>query len=440
VAGSSGEAPCPESTAEHASGLQAEAAEIQSANALGSSGEAPCEAIPTAVDEAPEHAGAEIPEKADSSGEAPLDIDGDAQHPTTESGKADSSGEAPFDIDAQAQSSPSATAQGDMGPRLDGGGSGEAPLQAEDTIEHAEAAPESTPQDAASAVEVQIEARTAPVEAGADQAGGSGEAPLREGSHAGEADESSRAQQPSQEAMLEVAGDYHWCANEDKVECVLRLMPSGQWWHAAHRSSTERGRIVDPKARTNKDEKAVDIRKAYKNFDYEEDEAADLTKLGGDFEEFQVWEIAETLGSWQHVQISSETMSSTGAEPLPGVLLKCENCSWKTNFPNAPLVYHPSKDCEDEVDAMLEAGQPVLCFVRRTCDETGNKSLELHMDLSTVSDSAGAKLQDAPTQTRLRSLQTAFQTFGFTRAYKEGQPPKSSGSQPSASSKLECTS
>merc|ERR1711924_564634 len=30
------------------------------------------------------------------------------------------------------------------------------------------------------------------------------------------------------------------------------------------------------------------------------------------------------------------------------VLLKCENCSWKTNFPNAPLVYYPSKDCEDE--------------------------------------------------------------------------------------------
>lgn len=211
------------------------------------------------------------------------------------------------------------------------------------------------------------------------------------------------------------------------------MRPTGQWWHAAHRSSTERGRVVDPKARkTKKAEQPVSIHKAYKDWDYEEDEAADLSQLGGNYEEFNIWELVETIGSWREVQISSETMTATGSTPMPGVLLICENCSWKSNYPNAPLVYHPSKDGEAEVDAMLDEGQLVLCFIARTCEETGSKRLELHMDLSTVCERTGAGVEESAGHSRLRSLQTAFQTLGFTRAYMEGQP-SSSASQPSRS-------
>lgn len=383
-AGSSGEAPCEDPISPSAA--EPDSAETVTENLepvassgepLGSSGEAPCETEAPELVAANTDACVEAAEQAGSSGEAPCE--------ESTPGPADS--EDATLVAAEQNCS-----------------SGEAPLN--------EQPPEET---VPSGEDGNVPA--VPLEAG--HGGGSGEAPLQEAdADAAKAEaQATGVGAESFECSWDISGDYRWANPSEEVECILRVRQTGEWWHAAHRSSTERGRIVDPKA-PKKQQGPVDIRKAYKEHDFEE-ESSDLKQHEGNYHEFSVWEMAETTGSWRQVQIWSG-VEAEGEEPpaaLMGVLLTCQLCSWKSNFPNAPLVYTPSEDGQAEVDSMLESGQLVLCFVYRPEDESGGSRLELHMDLSTVFEWTGDQVQSLPRHARLRSVQTAFQTLGFAREY-----------------------
>lgn len=274
------------------------------------------------------------------------------------------------------------------------------------------------------------------------QGGGSGEAPLQEnapgiaveapapvrwsddanGADILRCEEPAKGEEDVRISSAEIAGDYRWTDPDDGVECILRMRSTGEWWHAAHRQTIERGKIVDKAQKDKKKQKLVNIHKAYKEHGtaYEEDETVDdLKSLKADYEEFEIWELVETTGCWREVQVSVADGASYKARM--GVLLTCRSSNWKTNFPNAPLVFcPPSKDRQDEVDSMLDSGNMVLCFVHHAaCDENRGSGgrLELHMDLSTVSEWTGAVMQEIPRHTRNRTMQTAFQMLGFARTY-----------------------
>lgn len=216
------------------------------------------------------------------------------------------------------------------------------------------------------------------------------------------------------DAQALLPGDYQW-RTEDS-EGILRLRPNGQWWHAVHRTSTARGRVLEPgEKRRGAPALNTKIMRAYKRYGLEDsDEEVDkeqLRKLEGTFEEISVWELAESTGSWREVQVASEHGKHVA------VLLTCEHCTWKTNYPDAPLSLCPGAEGQAEVDAMVDDGQLVLCYVLQLTDELASKSLMLHMDLSTVCEWTGSALQAASRHKRLRNMQTAFQTLGFARAY-----------------------
>jgi len=218
-------------------------------------------------------------------------------------------------------------------------------------------------------------------------------------------------------------GDYTWRSQETQSEGILRLRPNGQWWHAIHRHAKERGRIVDPQnQRSNRPAPPVDVRRAYKEHTDEPDAHA-LDELQGKYEEFEVWEMAECLGSWQEVLIPGAIVdgSQDGQVPQPGhgVLLFCEHCEWKTNFPNAPLSLHPDKEGKEEVHEMVSAGSIKLCYALRSNLPTGDTVLEFLMTSGDVCDAGELAVTGAQRRAHTKSVQVAFQTLGFGRKYTQ---------------------
>lgn len=244
------------------------------------------------------------------------------------------------------------------------------------------------------------------------------------------------------EALVEpdVSGDYSWRSPDDGKEGLLRLHAGGQWWHAVHRTSTERGRVVDPSMRRGPSQQAVNIVRAYKDFDFVGRDAGDarrtLQELAGEYQTLEVWETAEALGSYRLLRTGGSW----------ALVLQCQHCSWRSNFLTAPLELRPSDEARAEVEGMIDADQLVLCY---SVDEVSRQlKLLLNLDADAVAVSppaqtetpadAGAdiafrgdetapspspepamKAPDAflPRHALLRSVQAAFQNLGFSRAY-----------------------
>eukprot|EP00435_Cladocopium_sp_Y103_P025106 s1824_g6.t1 len=200
--------------------------------------------------------------------------------------------------------------------------------------------------------------------------------------------------------LQDVAGDYSY-RSPDGLESRLRLQPGGTWWHSTYRSSHERIRLTAASAKSQKYRSFV---KAYKDSAFEEiPPARDLESLAtGDFQEVQVWELAEALGTWQLDQ--------------HGAILTCQHWSWKCSHPGAPMVLEPSLETRQQLNQLLDSEELQLCYVA-----TAERSMELQTKGHPSWD-----LQQR--HQRLRSLQAAFQTLGFARSYTPGWPAEQSGS------------
>jgi len=141
------------------------------------------------------------------------------------------------------------------------------------------------------------------------------------------------------EATDDFAGEYHWRSKDGTREGVLRLQASGQWWHAAHQSP-----II--------------------NIDNAPPPSPDLNtpaKLG------KVWEMAESLGSWQMDQ-------GVGA-----ISLTCEHCRWASDKPDEDHVFKPSQQKMGEMDDLVASGVMVFHYVPGRCPSTGRRRLEFQL-------------------------------------------------------------
>lgn len=99
---------------------------------------------------------------------------------------------------------------------------------------------------------------------------------------------------------LGLAGDFKWVSPDGKAEAVLRLQPSGTWWHAAHNQRSHR---------------------------QEADDWWDITAFFDEGPESSVagWDMAESLGSWKVEPIFDEDGEHTDGM---GVVLQCDACKW----------------------------------------------------------------------------------------------------------------
>jgi len=205
-------------------------------------------------------------------------------------------------------------------------------------------------------------------------------------------------------------GDYQWASTDGLTQGILRVKPGGQWWHAVHRAATERGRVIEPgskAARRRAEQPGPDTKiwKAYKGDFGASGQQSSLEDLTGRYEEVDVWEISESLGSW------SICDRQEGSAPM--VLLTLEHWSWKSSHPNAPSVLQPTEDCKAELESMAAGGQLALCYVIGRCDETGASRLELQMPFTACAEPGGGLQRRA----RMRSVQAACQTLGFAKNY-----------------------
>lgn len=226
---------------------------------------------------------------------------------------------------------------------------------------------------------------------------------------------------------VEVEGDYRWTSQDGEAEGLLRLRPGGQFWHAVHRATSERGRIVGSGSRSRRRAKPpaqTNIWKAYKGDFGPAGERDGVQDLAGDYEEIDIWEIAESLGSWVPVELSGD-----GSHAALGraVLLTCEHWHWKSSHPTAPSSLRPTEASRDELDAMVDAGQLILCYSASQDKSTGVKTLELQMQSDRIVGPADSPSSKLPRHIRMRSVQAAFQTLGFARLYEQrpGEVPPS---------------
>jgi len=208
-------------------------------------------------------------------------------------------------------------------------------------------------------------------------------------------------------------GDYQWASIDGLTQGILRLKPGGQWWHAVHRSAKERGRVIEPgsqAARRRAEKPGLDtkIKSALKGDFSAPGQQSTLEDLTGRYEEVDVWEISESLGSWSLCDLQE------GSAPM--VLLTLEHWSWKSSHPTAPSVLQPTEDCKIELENMAAMGQLTLCYAIGRCHEKAVSKLDLQMPFTASSESGAGSQRRA----RMRSVQAACQTLGFAKSYLGG--------------------
>ncbi|CAK0844721.1 unnamed protein product [Prorocentrum cordatum] len=237
-----------------------------------------------------------------------------------------------------------------------------------------------------------------------------------------------RVQAPASTATAgEAAGDYAWRSEDGQVEALLRLRENGQWWHAVHRQARERGRVVhrgESQPEPNRQEEN-NVWRAYKDFsrgatDSASDEAQ-RRRFFGEYEDVSVWEIVEALGCWQQV----EPAQGCAPETSGALLLTCDSWHIRSSHPSAPAVFRPTEEGRKEIDAMMEAGQLLLCYVLGDAG-AGTRSLELQAHFEAAPPQAAVPSvprgvgQPPARRPPRRGLQLAFQALGFARRYQRG--------------------
>mmetsp|Transcript_47213 Transcript_47213/g.109205 ORF Transcript_47213/g.109205 Transcript_47213/m.109205 type:complete len:281 (-) Transcript_47213:32-874(-) len=217
----------------------------------------------------------------------------------------------------------------------------------------------------------------------------------------------------------DVSGDYRWKLL-DGTESILRLRAGGLWWHAVHRFTKERCRIVDDNAQERRNAKPTLETKIWREYKGDfglKREQSGFEELVGEYREVEVWEIAECLGSWTTVR---QTVDEGAPASDAVVLLTCENWSWKASHPTAPLALRPTEDCRRELNEMVDASQLALCYSVSRDPASGGRRLDLNMQYDGTNREGSVPSQAVPRHIRMRSLQAAFQTLGFARSYRAG--------------------
>lgn len=220
-----------------------------------------------------------------------------------------------------------------------------------------------------------------------------------------------------------IAGDYKFTSSDGQTEVLLRLRAGGQFWHAAHRRAVERCRVsASAESRAGIDE-PENVWRAYKDFERGmlRSSGDALLHAGREYQSVPVWEIAESLGSWralpddQGTPATSSTDTGTSIGSLGRLLeLTCTHWSWKCSHDSAPSNFKPTPEGEEELDAMVDAGQLVLCYSA----SAGNGARLLQLQAQVCSPAQAGLTRHA----RMRNMQAAFQTLGFASAYLSDLP------------------
>lgn len=182
---------------------------------------------------------------------------------------------------------------------------------------------------------------------------------------------------PGELSEDDIAGDYQWRSRDGLREGVLRLRPGGQWWHAAHRS-TSGNHAMGPEA-------VAATSLGMNETSHWKGKMANGTKT---------WEMAESLGSWRKV-------------PGNVILLTCDYCRWASEKPDAPLVLRPSRQRMLEMDDLVASGMVVFHYVPSKCSASGRRRLDLKSAAGHPVSLGAAKV------------------LGFVRGYREGEPDDS---------------
>lgn len=147
------------------------------------------------------------------------------------------------------------------------------------------------------------------------------------------------------EDFIGIAGDFKWTSIDGKHEGILRLQPSGQWWHAVH----------------------IRLARAWLDQTESDDSAT--------------WEMAESLGSWRLIDLPSASDSTPNGA---AVLLSCMSCRRaahrKRGVSSKLLGGMAPSSLKPYLDKLVDQGQVNLCYAVRWCPMTGQRSLKLCME------------------------------------------------------------
>eukprot|EP00420_Gonyaulax_spinifera_P011507 CAMPEP_0197939794 /NCGR_PEP_ID=MMETSP1439-20131203/120233_1 /TAXON_ID=66791 /ORGANISM="Gonyaulax spinifera, Strain CCMP409" /LENGTH=345 /DNA_ID=CAMNT_0043562935 /DNA_START=1 /DNA_END=1035 /DNA_ORIENTATION=- len=159
--------------------------------------------------------------------------------------------------------------------------------------------------------------------------------------------------------QIGIAGDFGWRSPDGLEEAVLRLQPSGKWWHAAHSHGQPKS------ARRNLWHSAAHVEAQSRKH----------------------WEMAESLGSW-HVEPAF--CDDEEASQVLAVVLHCESCRWASGDPKvrggANKLRPDLKRGSHDLASSVELGEVAFCYVVRWCPTTRRPSLVLQTELGCDED------------------------------------------------------
>jgi len=224
--------------------------------------------------------------------------------------------------------------------------------------------------------------------------------------------------EPEEEDLF--VGDFTWHSPDASSESTLRLRQGGQWWHGAHCTTKERALVVRPEKK--KESLGLQDRLKAMFGTFEDEEAPDPAQASAaenmEFSDVNIWEMAESLGSWRVVPSSASSVGEAPERPI--AVLTCDHCRWTSDHPTATLRMRPAAEQREEIDAMVDEGKLILYFAFFEPAEPGGKRrLELQMTSDGLLAVEGSSEEGQPRHARLRSVQTAVQTLGFTRTYDQ---------------------
>jgi len=206
-----------------------------------------------------------------------------------------------------------------------------------------------------------------------------------------------------------VAREYVWCETRDaggeRSEATLRIQPNGQWWHAAHLSRRERAKVMSSRTVVRKCWYRSESRSQSES-SVISDGLQDLSSVGSSQgEDVDVWEMAESLGSWEAVRLSTGSW---------GILLTCEHCRWSSDRPSATPRLRPAPQMRKDTEKLLDSGKYIICFALSGA-EVGRGCLKLE-------SSQLPPVEGLTKQAFQRNVQVAYQALGFARSYDESVP------------------
>jgi len=184
-----------------------------------------------------------------------------------------------------------------------------------------------------------------------------------------------------------LAGNYCWRTPDGSTEAILRLQPSGRWWHATHCGGIGRDRSRGSLAQ-------------------------------GFGESGQAWELAEAVGSWSEVPVPNTLVGQDDLSPCTGILLACDGCRWSMDPSGnaSQLTLCPKPRNRLEIDDLIAKGHLILLLAVQECEVPRfgpARTLDLLLNRRRVG------LPGESGHAQLHCTQEAVRGLGFARRYCE---------------------